>query len=205
MNSILRKTLTRTNTFQTKQFKHFTTEIAKLNQITLNKKNNESKPTFKFIKLPSLFFSRSQMGINFQLLRKSEQNNPNLYYYDGYVFFELKEIEKFKTRSGFKNERYILFKPRDIARILLIEPKCYVEVEFREKIQINNKNKVLIIENTMNNTYYFTIAVRCPISERITSSSVELTAEDFVILQMYLEVILLIQHSLNQLCITKLI
>jgi hypothetical protein len=128
------------------------------------------------------------MDISFQLIRKVEPKNKYTLFHDGYVFLEIKENELNTYSGGFKNPRNIVLNPREIAKILLLQPRCYVD-DLLEKIKITNKGKLLIIDQTNENTYTFNLTVINPHNQdKFISSSVELFAEDIVILHIYLEV-----------------
>jgi hypothetical protein len=52
---------------------------------------NETYDKQKILKKKRLSLNRDEMNINFQLLKKSDSQNMNSLFYDGYVFLEIKQ------------------------------------------------------------------------------------------------------------------
>jgi hypothetical protein len=140
-------------------------------------------------KLRKLSFYRDDMVISLQMYKKVVPKYSNTFIGDGYVYIEIKEKDTKYEYGGPKNPRAIVLSPNDIAKILLLQPRSYVDEDVFEKITLLKKNRSLIISQTISNTYEFKIKVTDPNNSNMTiSSSIELNAEDIIILKLYMKV-----------------
>jgi hypothetical protein len=157
------------------------------NNSPIYKKNSSQSLNYK--KLRKLVFNRDEMELSFQLIRKAKADNDYTLFYSGYVFIEIKEKQINPTKTDFNIPRWIIANIYNISKILLIQPRCYINEDLLEKIAIGNKGKILTIEQTISNTYCFNLKVPNPNTlDNIVSSTIEIYPADMVILQIYLEV-----------------
>jgi hypothetical protein len=145
---------------------------------------------YELKKLRKLYFYRDDMKMTIQLYKKIDPENLYSFVGNGYVYIELMENDAKYEFGGVKNPRHLVLTPYDIAKILLLQPKSYVDKDALEKITIAKRVRWLEISQTIINTYEFRIRVNDPDTNTVVMSSLELNSEDIIMLKMYLKVIL---------------
>ncbi len=71
----------------------------------------------------------------------------------------------------------------------MLEPKYYIDPDLLHKVELNRKNRNLLIHQEIDNTYKFQIIVNDTENGPSIKASIKLIPEDIILLKKYLDVI----------------
>mmetsp|Transcript_6796 Transcript_6796/g.7050 ORF Transcript_6796/g.7050 Transcript_6796/m.7050 type:complete len:249 (-) Transcript_6796:94-840(-) len=144
-------------------------------------------------KRSKVMFIRDGMVISF-VTRKTPTVNPSTpgVQKDSYVFVEIREyLEEINSQQE-RDPRFLLIKPQQLSKFLLLKPKSYVDPRGLDTITFQQKYRNLTVNQMKDNKYLFTLEVFPKVEEGDTSdkiiSQIELNPEDVALLLKFIDI-----------------